>query len=33
MAGNEDACKYIVLMFIAVLSLLFQDRTIENEKI
>ena len=26
MAGNEDACKYIVLMFIAVLSRLFQDR-------
>ena len=26
MAGNEDACKYIVLMFIAVPSRLFQDR-------
>jgi len=25
LAGNEDACKYVILMFIAVLSRLFQD--------
>lgn len=25
-AGNEDACRYVILLFIAVLSRLFQDR-------
>lgn len=26
MAGNEDACKYVILLFITVVSRLFQDR-------
>ena len=26
MAGNEDACKYVILLFISVVSRLFQDR-------